>query len=551
MSASSTVFESADLTASSTPGTCTLEPTPVTAPLEGPREVFFIGDIPVVVRLELNLTIEGEVTTSTALTASASESYTATAGVTYAGGQITHFGHAKPTTGYKPLDPAKASGTVSMAEGPELTVQLYGYDGPVFNDDAGLELEVDPASTPWWNLYALVYAGAEMTIPLVDKTIGDRHAFDYKFLLDHALVPSPSSPPIASGSADANVVQAEPGGNAGPVLGPDGRVWFVGSDGDQTALVALTSSTGAAQDYPLPATAKGATPVTYDDELAFDGNGDVWLVATPTQGDSAGLLLRYTPATDRSKQFALPANCAPAAPNWTGLTAATDGAVWLQCTSGGGTTALVRISPDGTQTPAKLPTGLTTIGGTPAPGPGGTAWMEAGEPGSGDAGLGEFTPAGTFTYLPASDLATYSAGQPVYLAGNAAGQVVEMTSCAGMAGAATRYCFYDIAADGAAKKYATITDISPAFGAYSSQFSLDAQGDAWIILASATSSQQVLYEVTQTGSVSQLVLTLSGDAASGGAFGPQFQPVRAADGTVWSIVSYEGGLVGLAGIKTR
>jgi YVTN family beta-propeller protein len=256
---SGTVTEDAELTASITAAaSCDLDKTPLLAsPIVFRPIVFNVGPIPVVIipELQLYLTASGNVTAQ--ISAQAGQQATATAGLTWSKGTLSRVAGWSNSFSQSTVPPAQGlSGQAGAAVGPALSLLVYGVAGPQFTAAASIELDVAPASTPWWELIGGLDAGARLVIPPLGIDKGDDSIIHYRHVLAQA-----SSVPVTAyvGGVDYdNITPISVANNkagtpikvaAGPeevVFTPDGKTAYVpGFNSTQvTPISTITNKAG-------------------------------------------------------------------------------------------------------------------------------------------------------------------------------------------------------------------------------------------------------------------------------------------------------------------
>jgi hypothetical protein len=173
---------------------CTLAPTPLGPPVE---DVFtaFIGWLPVVVVVKIQLELSASGHIDAAVATSVSQNVTASAGVDYDHGSFTPFATFDP--GFKDVPPAPtASAGIWVKVGPTLTALLYDVAGPEFNLDVGLDFEANwgtPPPTPWWTLSGTLDAGVGLVVPKLGLDWSDPSVISFRKILEQASAPAPIS----------------------------------------------------------------------------------------------------------------------------------------------------------------------------------------------------------------------------------------------------------------------------------------------------------------------------------------------------------------------
>ena len=308
-------------------------------------------------------------------------------------------------------------------------------------------------------------------------------------------------------------------------VGPDGRVWLVGATLSKSSgqissfLQAVNPVTTAIKSYPL---SYPGGALTYDGELAFAGDGDLWLSAT--EADGTGVVMRYVMATGGLAEFPTPAACnGPQFYTAVSLFAASDGSLWLTCLNASDDTVLEQITSSGPGTPIQAPAAAPELGPL-TPGAGGTMWAIGYS--YGESAIVEITPAGQETVFQSSDNEN-----AIDIVGNGSGTLVAVGNC--QVSGVDDTCFFDVAADGTE----TMIAVAPEYEGYNSnmvlQPTMDASGNVWQLVDKATlepSGGQYYFEVASNGDTKKYPLVLPGDSLGLQPGGP---PVVTADGVVW------------------
>ncbi|HEV2633904.1 MAG TPA: cell wall-binding repeat-containing protein [Actinocrinis sp.] len=486
---------SADVT---TAATCTLELTPITPPEVLGVYDLQLGFLPVIIVPNVQLTLEGEISSKTVVSVTLGNTLTATAGISYANGETTDLSGVQDFTDYQ--QPRLSSDTITTAieVGPLVNFTLYGVAGPAVSAAAGLDLEANPLeSGPWWKLFATVRAGAELTVPALGIVKGNDHLIDRRFLVTQSKGSTAKPGILNEDAAKVVVVPTDGAGVSPPMLGVDGRVWVVAADPKTkaTELQAVDPDTYAISTYPLTYAVSGGT-VNYGGSAAIDGAGHVWLTAQLEVGSTVSdVLLRYTPGSGSMVKYAPNESCANGANSGTGeLYSASDGAVWYVCTNSvinaSGGALIERYSSDGAGTVMKpvvdAPLGtLLSLAEEELPGQGVLGPLVAGSGGTMWAISGDFGGAGGILELDSGGqerlLANSLSTGGIALAGSGIGAVVDVDSCRsyGAQGATEQQCYNVINPDGSATRLA----VGPDYDGYNDHQvevpAMDPEGDVW------------------------------------------------------------------------
>ncbi len=400
-------------------------------------------------------------------------------------------------------------------------------------------------------------------------------------LTSHTSHPSPGGPAGgATPSAGATGATTQPGGGgpaavanetaakvevvatgspvtAGPLLGPDGRLWdeTVDTTGTIATLVATNATTFATTTYKLPATLNGDS-VIYSGAAAFDGAGHLWLTAylrDDSTGTTTAVLLQYTPGGGAIQQVAEDSECATGGSDAAEVYEANDGAVWVACPANGdgGGYDYYRMTPGG---------GITTMTIDNNAQPGTLlylAYEELPEEGTGPLVQG---PAGSMYGLSSTDIVEFTAsGQetlaiddakddPIQLVGNGTGLLEAVAVCDvnTAQGEQSEQCINKVNADGSETLIADL----PNYDGYNTELVhwavMDSSGNVWMILDTTGPApvKQYYVEVSPGGATKIFPFTVPGD--SGTVPVAQAPPVITPDGGLWTADAasqYPGALV--------
>lgn len=332
---------------------------------------------------------------------------------------------------------------------------------------------------------------------------------------------------------------------AGPLLGPDGRLWdeTVDTTGTVATLVATNATTYASTTYKLPATLNGDS-VIYSGAAAFDGAGHLWLTAylrTGSTGTTTAVLLRYTPGSGAIQQVAEDTECATGGSDAAEVYEANDGAVWVACPAGNGSGGYdyYRMTPAG---------GITTMTIDNTAQPGTLLYLAYQE--LPDAGTGPLVqgPAGSMYGLSSTDVVQFTpSGQetmviddgkddPFQLVGNGTGLLDTVAVCDvnNAQGEKSEQCINKVNADGSETLIADLPD----YDGYNTELVhwavMDPSGNVWMILDTTGPApvKQYYAEVSPGGAVKTFPFTVPGDTMPVPV--SQASPVITPKGGLWS-----------------
>ena len=341
---------------------------------------------------------------------------------------------------------------------------------------------------------------------------------------------------IRGGSVDDFLAEAKPehkmalinagqNSNGWPVVGPDGRLWYDGADGNGT-VDAVDPTTGAIQTYPVRYVPPDGGTMTYRGPIALDGSGDVWLVGEqgPVTPTSTRTLIRLTVATGATARFAEPPGCLDFSTGSHYLFGESDGSVWLQCVvSNGGSTDLYRITADGTITPVTLPPSFKQLG-LLAAGADGAVWT-LGEQNA-TIGLARLDRGGLVAFYPDSITVRFTG-----ITGNGSGALIALVACG--SGVPGDICYDAVGPDGGLTPLGTVSNVRQI-----GPLGMDQRGTLWAVAALSTNppDTQDLLAIDQAGKATTYPfhIALNGVAEVVTPVGP---PAITPDGTVWSATS--------------
>ncbi|HXL91490.1 MAG TPA: hypothetical protein VN969_21290, partial [Streptosporangiaceae bacterium] len=332
---------------------------------------------------------------------------------------------------------------------------------------------------------------------------------------------------------------------AGPLLGPDGRLWdeTVDTTGTIATLVATNATTYATTTYKLPATLNGDS-VIYSGAAAFDGAGHLWLTAylrTDSTGTTTAVLLQYTPGSGAIQQVAEDSECATGGSDAAEVYEANDGAVWVSCPASGGSSGYdyYRMTPGG---------GITAMTIDNNAQPGTLLYLAYEELPEGSTGPLVQGPAGSMYGLSSTDIVQFTAsGQetmviddgkddPFQLVGNGTGLLETVATCDvnNAQGEQSEQCINKVNADGSETLIADLPD----YDGYNTELVhwavMDSSGNIWMILDTTGPPpvKQHYVEVSPGGAVKTFPFTVPGDTTPVPV--SQASPVIMPNGGLWS-----------------
>jgi streptogramin lyase len=313
----------------------------------------------------------------------------------------------------------------------------------------------------------------------------------------------------------------------GAVRGPGGpggagpQVWLIAMDppafqGNPTgsqALDEVSPTTGKVNYWaPLPPyVGNNGTLLAYvDGPPAFDGSGNAWMIATSTtfSGTQSHYLVRYTPGPSTFRIFKLAASCS--SPH--GITAASDGSVWLACNSA----KVMRVTASGAMRTSGL-SRVATIASL-APANGGVMWAVGENSSHAPIGLVRLSSAGRESYY-ATPRGITARG----VAGDNSSRVIETASCG------SSICFESVSPVGKLSRVAT----TPGKVSGSTGPAMDTGGNVWLLMrGTASSTGQYFLKLTSANKVQ--VYTFSLPDCGGALLTIAGNPVGSANGSAWA-----------------
>ncbi len=143
-------------------GSCELAQTKV-ASWDAPQLRFSIGPLPVVITPRTTLYVSGRGEAGAAFDTGIHGFIAATAGLRY-DGQVHPTGSFDQGFDYTPPT-TRAHAALGGRVVPSVEFLLYGEVGPRFDLSTGLQLDANPAMSPWWTLTAPVELSAGLAVP--------------------------------------------------------------------------------------------------------------------------------------------------------------------------------------------------------------------------------------------------------------------------------------------------------------------------------------------------------------------------------------------------
>ena len=212
------IKETAELSATASSPSCTFGPFDLGGPKRFAPITVAVGPVPVVLIPVLSFHLKGAGDVGATLTGRVRQSFDASAGVKYEGGQFTPI-----KTLSNDFDFDQPALSVSAKLGASIEAQLsllvYGVAGPDVTIGAGMDLAANPllfAPTPWWTLTGTLHGGAGLELLSLHWSKPDLLSFS-------KLLASGTRQPAGAGTgAGGNPVG--PGGGAGGGGGGAGRL---------------------------------------------------------------------------------------------------------------------------------------------------------------------------------------------------------------------------------------------------------------------------------------------------------------------------------------
>jgi len=317
------------------------------------------------------------------------------------------------------------------------------------------------------------------------------------------------------------------GTQQGAVRGPGGpggagpQIWliameppqFQGSPAGSQALDEVSPTTGTVNYWaPLPPSVGNTGPLlAYTDGApAFDGSGNAWMIATSStfSGAQSHYLVRYTPGPSTSRIFKLAASCS--SPH--GITAASDGSVWLACNSA----KAIRVTASGAMRTFGL-SRVATIGSLAAA-KSGSMWAVGYNSAHSPIGLVRITSGGGEAYY-ATPRGITARG----VTGDSSARIIETATCG------SSICFESVSSVGKLSKVAT----APGKVSGSSGPAMDTSGNVWLLVrGSASGTGQYFLKLTAGNQVQ--VYTFSVPDCGGALLSIAGNPVGTANGSAWA-----------------
>lgn len=157
-----------------------------------------IGPIPVVVVLQGQVFVDGNIAEQANIKSNVDASASVTGGVKYDRHKFSPI-FSGPNASFTFNPPAaSASGKAKADVEPALQMLLYGVGGPQLGVKGGLDFEASTTANPWWTLTAPFSINASLTAPSLDLDSGDLTLFHHTFNIASAggpFTPPPPPPP--------------------------------------------------------------------------------------------------------------------------------------------------------------------------------------------------------------------------------------------------------------------------------------------------------------------------------------------------------------------
>jgi hypothetical protein len=263
---------------------CALTSTPLfAAPVHIATFTGAIGPIPVVVVLQGQIYVDGDLSGSAAATSSITASAQITGGIRYQRGHGFSPVFNGPSTSFNfspPTVTGKASAQVNVE--PALQMLLYGVGGPQLGVKGGLAFNADTSANPWWTLKAPLSVEASLTAPDLDLESGTLTLYHHTFDVANAGGPftsgptvPPTSPPDGSGQRtfqiDWNTDQTDIDLHVWDPTGAE--AWYVDKAGMANGTLSDDVTTGFGPE--IFTTTDATTPLAIGVCYFADHSGDV------------------------------------------------------------------------------------------------------------------------------------------------------------------------------------------------------------------------------------------------------------------------------------
>ena len=475
-----------------------------------------VGSLPVVITPELRWFVRSTVHTTTGfVTARVSQTFDASGSLTDQAGRYIARGRASASRAADLAGPPPfGRNQVSVQIGPAVSMGLFGGAGPTITVGLGSALDSSTTAVPWWTADATEQVTGTAATPTLAVSSATKTLGAHAAVAGHGFAPK-------TGFS----VYPTSGAQQGAVRGPGGQLWligyvptqFQGAVAGSQALDEVSPVTGAVNYWaPLPpdlGSAAAPTLLGYDDgPPAFDGSGNAWMIATATApaGAVSYYLVRYTPGPSTSHAYPLPPACR--APG--GITAASDGSVWLSC----GASGVIRVTAGGLMQPFGLSriSRVSSVGHFAAA-PGGSMWAVGYAARHVAVGLVRITSGGA--------LAFYAAPRglgPLRVAGDGSGRVIETAAC----GASV--CLESVSPGGGLSKAGTVPGrVQASWGP-----TMDAAGNAWLLVdGPASRTGQFFLRLTAANRIQTYPFTVP--SCGGALLSAAGTPAGSADGSAW------------------
>jgi hypothetical protein len=270
------VDEKASLRASAQgAASCQLPKTPVGPPFNWTTE-FQIGPLPVVIQTQLRFYISASGRIGAAVTTGVGQSFSGSAGVSYANGGFSPIASLQNTFSYD-APSASAGGNFVASVGPELTFLLYGLAGPQLSLTGGMDLEVDltrPSSQPWWTLDASLQGGVALVIPILGLSWSKPDLVRVSKRLAQSSTPAPGSGSGGGGSGSGGSGGGGSGGDSGGPGGGSGGGGGGGSSPPSQNPSGISIGWSSSNPGWITMTVSGLSAGTYSYTCHFASGGD-------------------------------------------------------------------------------------------------------------------------------------------------------------------------------------------------------------------------------------------------------------------------------------
>jgi len=225
-----------------------------------------IGPIPVVIVPTLQLYLNGYAVVSVHIVATATQTFSASAGVIYKHGTFSSYS-SESNSFTDSVSVGSGTAYVAASLTPQLDLLVYDASGPTI--DVGVELDASatvgsPQPSPWWQLNGCLYAGAGLTVSALDLDWSDPNILqDCGRIADSGPAPPPplvlaiNSPASFSGTVNDGFSTPAPTLATGPNCAQCGSLtWGVSQN---PSWLTVNAATGVLSGTPTTAGTYQAT----------------------------------------------------------------------------------------------------------------------------------------------------------------------------------------------------------------------------------------------------------------------------------------------------